>query len=145
MKDDSSLEFVPKERERTGETAVLQAPPPELPIDRALAGPPTARRHHRPTLARPPAPAQARACIYGREGLELALSTMCGWHEALAALVKPLVAAMWADARCALSLHRRHRRPGAGTGALPSWSLLGGDRPRARKCSHATIAYTTTS
>jgi transposase len=31
--------FVPKERERNAETTVLQAPPPELPIDRALAGP----------------------------------------------------------------------------------------------------------
>jgi transposase len=36
--------------------------------------------------------------IYGREGLALARSTICGWHEALAGLVKPLVEAMWADA-----------------------------------------------
>jgi transposase len=37
--------------------------------------------------------------IYGREGLQLARSTICGWHEALGALVAPLVEAMWADAR----------------------------------------------
>jgi hypothetical protein len=36
--------------------------------------------------------------IYGREGLELARSTACGWHLELAALVKPLIDAMWADA-----------------------------------------------
>jgi transposase len=36
--------------------------------------------------------------IYAREGLELARSTICGWHGELAELVRPLVAAMWQDA-----------------------------------------------
>jgi hypothetical protein len=36
--------------------------------------------------------------IYARDGIELARSTVCGWHAELAALVKPLVAAMRADA-----------------------------------------------
>ncbi len=36
--------------------------------------------------------------VYARDGLELARSTICGWHGALAELVKPLVAAMRADA-----------------------------------------------
>jgi hypothetical protein len=36
--------------------------------------------------------------IYGREGLPLARSTICGWHDALAELAKPLLEAMWADA-----------------------------------------------
>jgi transposase len=36
--------------------------------------------------------------IYAREGLEMARSTICGWHAELAELVRPLVAAMWQDA-----------------------------------------------
>jgi hypothetical protein len=36
--------------------------------------------------------------IYGRDGLPLARSTLCGWHEMVAALVAPLVVAMWSDA-----------------------------------------------
>jgi transposase len=39
--------------------------------------------------------------VYGREGLELARSTICCWHTALAALVKSLIDAMWADAMLA--------------------------------------------
>jgi transposase len=90
--------FVPKERDRSAETKVLQAPPPELPIDRAVAGPgllaDTIVRRWQDHL-----PLHRLERIYGREGLDLARSTMCGWHEALAALVKPLVDAMWADTR----------------------------------------------
>lgn len=90
--------FVLKDRDRNAETQVLQAPPPELPIDRALAGPgllaDTIVRRWQDHL-----PLHRLERIYGREGLDLARSTMCGWHEALAALVKPLVDAMWADAR----------------------------------------------
>jgi hypothetical protein len=36
--------------------------------------------------------------IYAREGLDLAKSTLCTWHQTLAALVRPLVAAMLVDA-----------------------------------------------
>jgi transposase len=36
--------------------------------------------------------------IYARDGLELARSTMCGWHGELADVVRPLVDAMRADA-----------------------------------------------
>jgi hypothetical protein len=36
--------------------------------------------------------------IYGREGLDLARSTICTWHEQLGDLVAPLVEAMFADA-----------------------------------------------
>jgi transposase len=90
--------FVPKGRERNAETQVLQAPPPELPIDRALAGPgllaDTIVRRWQDHL-----PLHRLERIYGREGLDLARSTICGWHEALGALVAPLVEAMWADAR----------------------------------------------
>ncbi|MBC8057937.1 MAG: IS66 family transposase [Rhizobiales bacterium] len=90
--------FVPKGRTRTAETVVLQAAPPELPIDRALAGPgllaDTIVRRWQDHL-----PLHRLERIYGREGLDLARSTICGWHEALADLVKPLVEAMWVDAR----------------------------------------------
>jgi transposase len=90
--------FVPKGRDATAETTVLQAPPPELPIDRALAGPgllaDTIVRRWQDHL-----PLHRLERIYGREGLELARSTICGWHEALGGLVKPLLDAMWADAR----------------------------------------------
>jgi transposase len=90
--------FVPKDRQRNAETQVLQASPPELPIDRALAGPgllaDTIVRRWQDHL-----PLHRLERIYSREGLELARSTICGWHEALADLVKPLVDAMWADAR----------------------------------------------
>jgi transposase len=89
--------FVPKGREPSAETKVLQAAPPELPIDRALAGPgllaDTIVRRWQDHL-----PLHRLERIYGREGLELARSTICGWHEALGGLVKPLVEAMWADA-----------------------------------------------
>jgi transposase len=89
--------FVPKDRERNAETQVLQASPPELPIDRALAGPgllaDTIVRRWQDHL-----PLHRLERIYGREGLELARSTICGWHEALGALVKPLIDAMWTDA-----------------------------------------------
>jgi transposase len=90
--------FVPKARERNAETEVLQAAPPELPVERALAGPgllaDTIVRRWQDHL-----PLHRLERIYGREGLELARSTVCGWHEALAGLVKPLVDAMWTDAR----------------------------------------------
>ena len=82
----------------TAETTVLQAPPPELPIDRALAGPgllaDTIVRRWQDHL-----PLHRLERIYGREGLELARSTICGWHESLGGLVKPLLDAMWMDAR----------------------------------------------
>jgi transposase len=90
--------FVPNGRERFAETQVLQATPPELPIDWALAGPgllaDTIVRRWQDHL-----PLHRLERIYGREGLELARSTICGWHEALGALVTPLIDAMWADAR----------------------------------------------
>lgn len=89
--------FVAKDRARNAETQVLQAEPAELPIDRALAGPglmaDTLVRRWQDHL-----PLHRLERIYGREGLELARSTICGWHDALAKLAKPLVEAMWTDA-----------------------------------------------
>lgn len=89
--------FVAKDRERNAETQVAQAEPPELPIERGLAGPSlladTVVRRFADHL-----PLHRLERIYGREGLELARSTVCGWHDELAALVRPLIAGMWLDA-----------------------------------------------
>jgi transposase len=89
--------FVKKDRERLAETTVLQAATPELPIERGLAGPgllaDTVVRRWQGHL-----PLHRLERIYGREGLELARSTICGWHAELATLAKPLIDAMWADA-----------------------------------------------
>jgi transposase len=89
--------FVAKERDRNAETKVEQAEPAELPIPRGLAGPSLLAD----TIVRRWAdhlPLHRLERIYGREGLELARSTVCGWHDQLAALVRPVIAAMWLDA-----------------------------------------------
>lgn len=89
--------FVPRGRERNAETRVLQSPPPELPIERGLAGPgllaDTVVRRWQDHL-----PLHRLERIYGREGLWLPRSTVCGWHEELAKLARPLIEAMWEDA-----------------------------------------------
>lgn len=89
--------FVRKERERNAETKVMTALPIDLPIERGLAGPglladTIVRRwgDHLPT--------NRLEKIYAREGVHLARSTICGWHDRLAELVRPLIDAMWADA-----------------------------------------------
>jgi transposase len=71
--------------------------PLELPITRGLAGPglladSVVKRHqdHMPT--------NRLEQIYAREGVHLARSTICGWHQALADFFRPLIAAMWKDA-----------------------------------------------
>jgi hypothetical protein len=75
----------------------LQAPAPELPLPRLKAGPgllaDTIIKRWEDHL-----PLHRMERIYGREGLPLARSTICGWHFELAQLVKCLVDAMWADA-----------------------------------------------
>jgi transposase len=83
-------------RVREDATGVLCAPPPALPIPRGLAGPgmlaDTIVRRWQDHL-----PTHRLESIYAREGLELARSTVCGWHEQLAALAAPLVRAMWSE------------------------------------------------
>jgi transposase len=90
--------FVRRDRERLAETVILCAAPPELPIERGLAGPgmlaDTIVRRWQDHL-----PLYRLESIYAREGLDLARSTMCGWHEQLAELARPVVEAMWTDAR----------------------------------------------
>ena len=89
--------FVRKDRERDAETDVFIAPPLELPISRGLAGPgmlaDTIVKRWQDHM-----PLNRLEDMYARDGLELARSTMCGWHAALAEVVEPLVSAMRADA-----------------------------------------------
>jgi transposase len=89
--------FVRKDRRRNGSTRISVAPPPELPIERGVAGPgllaDTIVRRWQDHL-----PLHRLEGIYARDGLELARSTLCGWHEQLRDLVHPLVEAMWEDA-----------------------------------------------
>lgn len=89
--------FALKGRDRLAECQIFQAPPPELPIERGLAGPAlladTVVRRWQDHL-----PLHRLERIYGREGLELSRSTICGWHDQLAGLAKTLVDAMWEDA-----------------------------------------------
>ena len=92
--------FVRKDRERLAGTSVQIAEVPELPIECGLAGPgllaDTIVRRWADHL-----PLHRLERIYGREGIELARSTLCGWHEQLRPLVDPLVEAMWEDAMTA--------------------------------------------
>lgn len=79
-------------------TPVLQASSLELPIPRSLCGPgllaDTIVKRWQDHL-----PLYRLERIYGRQGLQLARSTLCGWHAGAALLVQPLIAAMWKDAR----------------------------------------------
>ena len=89
--------FVPRDRERDAETEVSVAEPLELPIPRGLAGPgmlaDTIVKRWQDHI-----PLNRMEDVYGRDGLELARSTICGWHGALSELVEPLVGAMREDA-----------------------------------------------
>jgi transposase len=85
--------YVPKDRPREGATTVLKVETPELPIERGLAGPgllaDTVVKRWQDHL-----PLHRQMAIFAREGLVLARSTICTWHEQLAALVRLLVEAM---------------------------------------------------
>jgi len=79
------------------ETEVLIADPLSLPIDKGLAGPGMLAE----TIVKrwcDHLPAHRQEAIYARDGLELARSTICGWHQSLARSTEPLIAAMKADA-----------------------------------------------
>lgn len=89
--------FVPRGQERGAETNVQQASPPDLPIERGLAGPGMLAD----TIVRRAAdhtPLHRMERIYARDGIKLTRQTICGWHMALAEDFKPLIMAMWKDA-----------------------------------------------
>ncbi len=88
--------YVRKARDRK-DAPVLMAEAAELPIPRGTAGPGMLAD----TIVRrwwDHQPLHRLEGIYGREGLDIARSTICTWHERLAELARPLLAAMFADA-----------------------------------------------
>lgn len=79
------------------ETEVLIAEPLGLPIDKGLAGPGLLAD----TIVKrwcDHQPLHRQEAIYARDGLALARSTICGWHESLAVTALPLIQAMKTDA-----------------------------------------------
>lgn len=89
--------FLLKNQDRLADTVIIQAPPPELPIERGLAGPGLLAD----TIVnrwQDKQPLHRLESKYGREGLQLSRSTICGWHSELADLIKPLIDKMWHDA-----------------------------------------------
>jgi hypothetical protein len=100
--------------------------------DRARArGPRDARRHDRAPLAGPPAAVPARADLRPRRPDARAVDDV----QLARAARRPRRAARRGDAEGrlhrAVSVHRCHRRPRAGRGAVPAGPLLGPDRARA--------------
>jgi transposase len=92
--------FVRKGQAEDAPTCVLVAETPELPIPRGTAGPAMLAD----TLVRRWAdhqPLSRLEGIYAREGLDLAKSTLCTWHDQLRELAQPLVDAMFTDAKSA--------------------------------------------
>jgi transposase len=89
--------YVRKDRKRGEATQVLVPETVELPIEHGVAGPGMLAD----TIVRrwqDHQPLNRLEGIYAREGLQVAKSTICGWHEKVADLVQPLVDAMRADA-----------------------------------------------
>ncbi|MGE3671946.1 MAG: transposase [Polyangiaceae bacterium] len=90
--------FKRKDAEPDAPVEVLVGSTPELPIERGLAGPgmlaDTLVRRWQDHL-----PLNRLEGIYAREGVQLARSTVCGWHAQLAPLAEPLIAAMRDDSR----------------------------------------------
>lgn len=89
--------FVRKDRERNAETEVFTAAPPDLPIERGLAGPgmlaDTVVRRWQDHM-----PVNRLESMYARDAIEIGSSTLCGWHARLGELVQPLATAMMTDA-----------------------------------------------
>ena len=84
--------------EHADTATVMQAPTLELPIERGLAGPnllATTITDRWDTHV----PLHRMERVFGRAGWDLSRSTICDWHIALAKLAKPVVDAMWVDAR----------------------------------------------
>lgn len=89
--------FKRKDQAPDAETEIIIAETLARPIERGLAGPgllaDTIVKRFCDHL-----PLHRQEQIFEREGLPLARSTMCRWHQELAALCKPVVTAMKAEA-----------------------------------------------
>lgn len=88
--------YVRKDRRRNEATQVFAPAAVELPIERGVAGPGMLAD----TIVRrwqDHQPLNRLEAIYAREGLVLAKSTMCTWHETLGEMAQPLLEAMRED------------------------------------------------
>ncbi len=106
-KTDEAVDAVKEERAERGtmpeqEPAswIVAAPPPELPIERGMAGPGLLAnvivRRFDDHL-----PYNRLENVYEREGMRLGRSTLYGWLDAVRPLCVPLIQAMMIDARAA--------------------------------------------
>ena len=89
--------YARKDRKRGEATQVLAPEAVDMPIEHGIAGPGMLAD----TIVRrwqDHQPLNRLEGIYAREGLQVAKSTLCGWHDKVAELVQPLVEAMRADA-----------------------------------------------
>ncbi len=89
--------FVRKNEKNSLTTEVLIAELLALPIEKGVAGPGMLAE----TIIRrwcDHQPLHRQEGIYARDGLDIARSTLCGWHTTMAASVLPLIQAMKADA-----------------------------------------------
>jgi transposase len=93
------VKFAPKDRGDEG-VSIVQGQMPPLPIPGGMAGPALLAE----TIVKrweDHQPLHRMERSFGRDGIELARSTICGWHQQLADLVRPLTMAMWLDAMTA--------------------------------------------
>jgi transposase len=89
--------YVPKAELAPDAPKVVQAPAPQLPIPRGMAGPGMLAE----TIVKrwdDHQPLHRLERVYGRDGLPLARSTISNWHFQVAELCASLVKAMWLDA-----------------------------------------------
>jgi len=133
----------PKLSCRTCES-IAQAPAPELPIQRGLAGP-GLLAHVLVAKYCDHLPLYRQAEIYARDGIDLDRSTMADWVGQSAALVRPLVDAAGAHVMAAERVHADDTTvpvldPGRGktkTGRL--WCYVRDDRPFAGDAPPAVL------
>jgi transposase len=113
---------------------IVQAPAPERPIERSLAGP-GLLAHVLTAKYRDHLPLHRQSEIYAREGVDLDRSTLARWVAGASALLDPLVEALRRYVLSATKLHGDDTpvpvlAPGAGrtkTGRL--WTYVRDDRP----------------
>ena len=91
------LAYKAKAPNENGTHAIVCGHTPSLPIEKGMAGPgllaDTLVKRWQDHL-----PLHRQQSIFAREGILLSKSTMCGWHEKLHHLCRPVVDAMWHDA-----------------------------------------------
>ena len=124
--------------------SIAQAPAPELPIQRGLAGP-GLLAHVLVAKYCDHLPLYRQAEIYARDGIDLDRSTMADWVGQTAALMRPLVDAVGAHVMAAERVHADDTTvpvldPGRGktkTGRL--WCYVRDDRPFAGQAPPAVL------